>query len=187
MSNNAAEEDGGQRPAVDTPPRLVADSVAEALVIVRDKWTFLIVRELFFGVSRFTDLEHNLGVARNVLSQRLKGMLESGLIKRKQYSDFPPRFSYHFTEKGRDLYGVSVALMQWGDRWLVEKPPLTLHHKSDHGSVEQVIRCKECGEVLSVFDVEYRYEFDAVQRHAQKGSTAASPDRQQASRDAPSR
>lgn len=160
----------------DLPPRLVADSVAEALVIVRDKWTFLIVRELFFGVSRFTDLENNLGVARNVLSQRLKGMLENGLIKRKQYSEFPPRFSYHFTEKGRDLYGISVALMRWGDRWLVDEPPLSLRHKADHGAVEQVIRCKECGETLSVFDVVYHYQPEAVHKHAETGSTAGVPD-----------
>lgn len=75
-----------------------------------------------------------------------------------------------------DLYGISVALMQWGDRWLVEDPPLSLQHKSDHGAVEQILRCKDCGETLSVFDVEYRYEPEAVHKHAQKGSTAASPD-----------
>lgn len=176
MSSRAADPDDLAGLAQGVPPRLVADSVAEALVVVRDKWTFLVVRELFFGVSRFTDLENNLGVARNALSQRLKGMLESGLIKRKQYSEFPPRFSYHFTEKGRDLYGVSVALMQWGDRWLVENPPLSLRHKLDHGAVEQVIRCKECGETLSVFDVEYHYEPDAVQKLAETGSTAGVPE-----------
>lgn len=158
------------------PPRLVADSVAEALVIVRDKWTFLIIRELFFGVNRFTDLENNLGVARNALSQRLKAMLGYGLIERRQYSNHPPRFSYHFTEKGRDLYGISVALMQWGDRWLVEDPPLGLRHRADHGAIEQVIRCTECGETLSVFDIEYHYQLEAVHRHAQKESDAGIPD-----------
>lgn len=177
MSTGAADSEDVADPVSGVLPRVVADSVAEALVIVRDKWTFLIVRELFFGVNRFTDLEKNLGVARNVLSQRLKRMLESGLIKRTQYNEFPPRFSYHFTEKGRDLYGVSVALMQWGDRWLVDKPPLSLHHKSDHGAVEQVIRCKECGETLSVFDIGYHYEPDAVQALAETGSTAGVPDR----------
>lgn len=180
MSQPAGDREGADgstwAPDGELPPRLVADSVAESLAIVRDKWTFLIVRELFFGVNRFTDIEKNLGVARNALSQRLKGMLENGLIMRKQYSNHPPRFSYHFTEKGRDLYGISVALMQWGDRWLVEDPPLSLQHKSDHGAVEQILRCKDCGETLSVFDVEYRYEPEAVHKHAQKGSTAASPD-----------
>lgn len=160
------------------PPRLVADSVAEALVIVRDKWTFLIVRELFFGVHRFTDMERNLGVARNILSQRLKTLLEHDLIKRKQYSEFPPRFSYHFTAKGRDLYGVSVALMKWGDKWLIDEPPLTLHHSADHGEVEQVLRCKDCGETLGVFDVEYEYDPEAVARLAAKESDAGAPDPQ---------
>lgn len=105
---------------------MAADSVAKALVIVRDKLTFLIVRELFFGVTRFTDLEKNLGVARNVLSKSLKRMLELGLVKRKQYNDRPPQFSYHFTDKGRDLFGITVALMESGDRWLVAKPPPVL-------------------------------------------------------------
>lgn len=185
--SRAADPNGTWSLDADRPARLVADSVAEALVIVRDKWTFLIIRELFFGVNRFSDIERNLGVARNALSQRLKTMLENDLVKRKQYSDHPPRFSYHFTEKGRDLYGLSVALMQWGDRWLVDDPPLSLRHKADHGAIEQVIRCTECGETLSVFDIDYHYEPEAVHRHAQKGSTAASPDRQQASRDAPDR
>lgn len=184
MNPGVADSGDEARPEQHIPPRQVADSVAETMEIVRDKWTFFIVRELFFGVHRFTDLENNLGVARNALSQRLRGMLESGLIKRKQYSEFPPRFSYHFTDKGRDLYGVTVALMQWGDRWLVDKPPLTLQHKVDHGSVEQVLRCKECGETLSVFDVEYHYEPEAVQKLAETGSTAGVPD-QPRTKDAP--
>ena len=150
--------------------------MAEALVIVRDRWTFLIVRELFFGVNRFTDIENNLGVARNALSQRLKGMLEKGLIKRKQYSESPPRFSYHFTEKGRDLYGITVALMQWGDRWLVDEPPLSLMHKTDGGAIEQVIRCKHCGDVLTVFDIDYRYEPAAVQLLAELDSSTGTSD-----------
>lgn len=187
MSQPAGDPHGVWSLETDRPPRIVADSVAETLVIARDKWTFLIIRELFFGVTRFTDMETNLGVARNALSQRLKTLLEMELVKRKQYSDHPPRFSYHFTEKGRDLYGLSVALMQYGDRWLVEDPPLGLRHNADHGAIEQVIRCTECGETLSVFDIEYHYNLEAVRRHAQKGSTAASPDRQQASNDAPSR
>lgn len=182
MSGDAVHFGESAGPGRGRPPRLAADSVAEALVFVRDKWTFLIVRELFFGVERFTDLEANLGVARNVLSQRLKGMLEAGLIKRKQYQDTPPRFSYHFTDKGRDLYGVSVALMNWGDRWLVDKPPLSLHHKADHGAIEQVIRCKVCGETLSVFDIEYHYDLEAVAKQAAKGSTAPVPDQLQAGR-----
>lgn len=180
MSHSARDTGGTWSLDADRPARLVADSVAEALVIVRDKWTFLIIRELFFGVNRFTDIENNLGVARNALSQRLKAMLELGLIERRQYSDHPPRFSYHFTEMGRDLYGITVALMQWGDRWLVEEPPLSLRHKADHGAIEQVVRCKECGETLSVFDIEYHYEPEAVHRHAETGSTAGVPDQHRA-------
>ena len=66
--------------------------------------------------------------------------------------------------------------MQWGDRWLVADPPLGLRLRADHGAIEQVVRCTECGETLSVFDIEYHYEPTAVRRQAQKESDAGLPD-----------
>jgi DNA-binding HxlR family transcriptional regulator len=131
------------------------DSVAAALSQVGDRWTFLVLRECFFGVRRFADLQRNLGVARNILSDRLGKLVQHGILQRHQYTTRPPRQEYRLTEKGRDLYGVTVALMFWGDRWVAERPPLALTHRSDGGAIEQILRCRCCGERLDVGDITY--------------------------------
>ncbi|QNA77679.1 helix-turn-helix transcriptional regulator [Streptomyces sp. So13.3] len=132
-----------------------ADSVAAALEQVGDRWTFLVLRECFFGVRRFADFQRNLGVARNILSDRLAKLVDHGILERHRYSERPPREEYRFTDKGRDLYGITVAFMQWGDRWVVDKPSLTLTHASDGGAVEQVLRCTHCEEHLDPRDIAY--------------------------------
>lgn len=94
-------------------------SVARALEIVGEWWTLLIVREAFFGVTRFSEFERNLGIAKNVLSDRLSKLVACGLMER---NDAPGRGNprdYTLTERGRDLLPTVVALMQWGDRWIV--------------------------------------------------------------------
>lgn len=135
--------------------RPAADSVEAALDQVGDRWTFLILREAFFGVRRFVDFQRNLGVARNLLTDRLGHLVEHGIVERRRYQDRPERFDYRLTEKGRDLYGVTVAIMRWGDRWLTESPPLRLTHAADGGEIEQVLRCMRCGEALGARDVHY--------------------------------
>ncbi|WP_067667690.1 winged helix-turn-helix transcriptional regulator [Nocardia miyunensis] len=131
------------------------DSVEAALDQVGDRWTFLILREAFFGVRRFTDLCRNLGVARNVLAERLKRLVDNGILERHRYSEKPLREEYRLTEKGLDLYGVTVALMRWGDRWCVSEPPLRLLHGDDGGRIEQVLRCECCGREVDVRQVRY--------------------------------
>ncbi|TDX66501.1 HxlR family transcriptional regulator [Methylosinus sp. sav-2] len=102
-------------------------SVARALEIVGEWWTLLIIREAFFGARRFGEFERNLGVAKNVLSERLSKLVACGVMER---IDVPGRGNprdYRLTEKGRDLFPVLVALMQWGDRWAAAAgPPLRL-------------------------------------------------------------
>lgn len=132
------------------------DSVAAALDQVGDRWTFLVLRECFFGVRRFAEFQRALGVARNILSDRLGKLVEHGILERHLYSERPPREEYRLTAKGRDLYGVTVALMRWGDRWLADEPPLVLEHSSDGGVVEQVLLCTCCEQPLSVRDISYR-------------------------------
>ncbi|MFD3508232.1 winged helix-turn-helix transcriptional regulator [Nocardia sp. NPDC058666] len=142
-------------PDVDDLARLRRDSVEAALSQVGDRWTFLILREAFFGVRRFVDMRRNLGVARNVLADRLKKLVDNGILERFEYSERPPRDEYRLTEKGRDLYGLTIALMQWGDRWCLDEPPLRITHAADDGVVEQVLRCTCCGEDVDVRDVRY--------------------------------
>jgi DNA-binding HxlR family transcriptional regulator len=132
-----------------------ADSVASALEQVGDRWTFLVLRECFFGVRRFTEIQRNIGVARNILANRLSRLVELGILERHRYCERPPRDEYRLTDKGRDLYGVTVALMFWADHWIVENPPLALRHKADGAAIEQVLRCTHCGQDLAATDIDY--------------------------------
>ena len=91
--------------------------VAKALELVGDRWTLLLVRDLLGGTRRFQDLEASLpGIAPNILSDRLKLMEKHRLVRRRFYSDHPPRAEYALTDKGRELGTVVGALAAWGSR-----------------------------------------------------------------------
>jgi DNA-binding HxlR family transcriptional regulator len=106
-------------------------SIARALEIVGERWTLLIVRDVFLGLRRFDDLQASLGVARNVLTDRLNRLVDEGVLERVRYSEHPPRYEYRLTPKGLDLNVALTALRQWGDRYLCEQPPRLLRRKSD--------------------------------------------------------
>jgi DNA-binding HxlR family transcriptional regulator len=99
------------------PSRPAQDSVERALAEVSDRWTFLLLREAFFGVRRFDQFQEAVGASPNILADRLKRLVTHGVFRKVRYSARPPRYEYRLTEKGRDLYPAIVALMQWGDRW----------------------------------------------------------------------
>jgi DNA-binding HxlR family transcriptional regulator len=106
-------------------------SVARALELVGERWTLLIVRDAFLGLTRFEEFQDNLGIARNVLADRLARLVEHGILERVRYSERPERFEYRLTAKGRDLNLAIAGLRQWGDRYLSEKPPRVLRRRSD--------------------------------------------------------
>lgn len=93
-------------------------SVAGALEVIGERWTILVLRDLFLkGPRRFQDFQESLGgVAPNTLSARLKDLETNGLIARRLYSEHPPRLEYHLTEKGKTLGPVLKALREWGSR-----------------------------------------------------------------------
>jgi DNA-binding HxlR family transcriptional regulator len=93
-------------------------SIAQALEVLGDWWTLLIVRDAFLGARRFADFERSLGIAKNVLSQRLAHLVEHGILERVDAGVAGTRFEYRLTEKGRDLLVVMTALRQWSDRWI---------------------------------------------------------------------
>jgi DNA-binding HxlR family transcriptional regulator len=105
-------------------------SIARALEVVGERWTLLIVRDVFLGRSRFDQIQDSLGVARNVLSDRLGRLVEHGILERVRYSERPERYEYRLTEKGRDLHLALAGLRQWGDRYLSE-PGSELRRRSD--------------------------------------------------------
>ena len=88
--------------------------VASTLEVVGERWTLLIVRDIFLGIRRFDDIQRDLGVARNVLQARLERLVEEGILVKRPYQERPLRSEYRLTEKGADLWPVLVALLKWG-------------------------------------------------------------------------
>jgi len=118
--------------------------------VLGERWTFLIVREAFFGVRRFTELQRNLGIARNILSARLQTLVRAGILERIQYSQEPERYEYKLTARGRDLYPAIVSIMKWGDEYLAGEagPPLLLYHQECRHHAEPTMVCSHCREPL---------------------------------------
>jgi len=130
-------------------------SVARTLEIIGERWTFLVLREAFMGVRRFDELQRNTGVARNILSARLRKLVEHRILERRRYQDRPPRFEYRLTERGLDLYPAIVALLQWGDRHAAHPAgrPLVLEHKGCGRDSTPRLVCSECGEPIGARDM----------------------------------
>src|ERR1700743_3122140 len=97
-------------------------SIADALEVVGERWSLLVLREISFGVHRFTDIQVNTGAPREPLALRLRKLEEAGVIERRQYSDHPPRDEYLLTPAGRELTPVLTALREWGERHVTPAP-----------------------------------------------------------------
>ena len=90
--------------------------VARGLERVGEWWSMMILRDAFYGLTRFDEFQKSLGIAPNMLTRRLTGLVEDGLLERRQYCDKPPRFGYHLTESGRDFWPVLLTLLEWGSK-----------------------------------------------------------------------
>lgn len=126
-------------------------SIGRPLAVLGERWALLVVRDLFLGRTRFDEIQESLGVATNVLSQRLATLVEEGIAERRPYSSHPERFEYRLTEKGRALSPVLTALRQWGDRYTAgpEGPPVELVHTACGNTYEMVPTCAACGEAVT--------------------------------------
>jgi DNA-binding HxlR family transcriptional regulator len=126
-------------------------SMAAALEVVGERWTILIVRDIFLGVRRFDDLQRSLGVARNILQTRLERLVEQGIVRKKAYQEHPVRYEYRLTSKGADLWPVLMALLQWGDRYAIDgERPVIVEHKGCGGELDDRRRCLRCRVDVSV-------------------------------------
>ena len=107
-------------------------SVAQALSVVGDRWTMLILKEAFMRVRRYEDFLARTGAPRPVLADRLKALVDDGVLEKRRYSERPDRFEYRLTEKGLDLWPVLISLLRWGDKWMTGKagPPVEVRHKT---------------------------------------------------------
>jgi len=129
-------------------------SIARALEIVGERWTLLIVRDALLGVRRFDGFQRSLGIARNVLSDRLGRLVEAGVLVRVPTTERADRFEYRLTEQGRGLAVALTALREWGDRYLADEPPLLLRRRSDGHPVVTAFVPAGAAEVLTLAEVE---------------------------------
>lgn len=136
-------------------------SVSLALRVIGDRWTFLVIREAFLGVRRFDRLVAELGIAPNILIDRLNRLIETGILRKRKYQDLPERYEYRLTEMGKDLYGSLVAMMAWGDRWLShDGPPIQLTHSVCGRDFTPSVICDKCRTPVSAASMKYRIKYD---------------------------
>ncbi|MED5551950.1 MAG: helix-turn-helix domain-containing protein [Actinomycetota bacterium] len=142
---------------VQTSRRTDSCSIQGTLDVIGDRWILLILRDLFRGVRRFSQLEENLGIAKNLLATRLAKLVQADIVTKIPYQDRPVRHEYLLTQKGRDLSPSLVALMRWGDRWHNDKKPPTLLVHSDCGTpLTQLTQCPACGDSLDPAEIRSR-------------------------------
>ena len=157
MSPLQSATDSAYTVTMNTEQALRAEcSVARAMEVLGERWTILILREAFYGVRRYDQMQRNLGIARNILASRLQGLVAAGILERRRYQERPERFEYRLTEKGLDLYPALVAIMRWGDRHLADElgPPVELRHRSCGEITHPQLTCSECGEPVTARDME---------------------------------
>jgi len=154
-----AGEDPPQKPRAHrrsiVEPLSPADGMMErSTEVLGDRWTAHLIASAFLGRKRFTDFQQALGVAPNILADRLGRLVELGVLSQKLYQEKPPRWEYRLTQEGLDLFPLVLELVRWGDRWLAGKkgPPKIIKHRlCGHVLVGQ-ITCDQCGEVVTRHD-----------------------------------
>ncbi|GAA5150809.1 helix-turn-helix domain-containing protein [Pseudonocardia eucalypti] len=130
-------------------------SIAQTLEVVGEWWSPLIVRDVYLGLHRFDDIAENLGISRNLLTQRLNYLVEHGVLERRQYQERPPRYGYHLTRAGSELVPPLMALMAWGNRWATPPggPPVRLVHDGCGAEFTPTVSCSNCGEEVTAANV----------------------------------
>jgi DNA-binding HxlR family transcriptional regulator len=133
-------------------------SIARALEAVGERWSLLIIRDaLFAGSTRYNDFQRSLGIATNILKDRLDGFIDAGIMRQRRYSKQPELYEYLLTEKGRDLAPALIALTEWGDRWAApDGPPVLYSHTVCGSGVSHELVCATCGRMDDPAEVQAR-------------------------------
>ena len=131
-------------------------SLPAALEAVGERWSFLILRGVFNGLHHFEELQSTLGIARNILSNRLGRLVEHGILKREPDPSDRRKVAYRLTEKGRELLPVLIALRQWGERWVSGVPsnPVLVDRQSRQPVAPMVVRSAD-GRALSLHELDW--------------------------------
>jgi DNA-binding HxlR family transcriptional regulator len=134
-----------------------ACTVGRAMEILGERWTVVVLREIFSGIRRFDDMRVRTGIPRQVLTNRLAMLVDNGVLRREPYREpgARVRHEYRLTAKGFDLYPVLVAVAAWGDRYLADPPgpPLEFVHRDCGSPVHAGIRCAQGHEVTDYREV----------------------------------
>ena len=132
-------------------------TIGRAMGVLGEKWTVVVLREVFTGIRRFDDMRVRTGIPRQVLTDRLAMLVDSGVLRREPYREpgARARHEYRLTAKGLDLYPVLIAVAAWGDRYLAdpEGPPLEFTHRDCGSRVQVHMRCADGHELTDKRDV----------------------------------
>ncbi|MFF4691223.1 winged helix-turn-helix transcriptional regulator [Streptomyces sp. NPDC001307] len=122
-------------------------SIADALALVGEKYSLLVLREVFLGNGRFDQLVRNIGAPRDILATRLRRLVDGGILTKRVYSERPQRFEYRATQAGLELEGVLMTLKEWGDRHIRKGTdlPMSIEHACGNELVP-VVTCRACGD-----------------------------------------
>jgi DNA-binding HxlR family transcriptional regulator len=150
-------------------------SVARSLEVVGERWTLLILRDAIVGIERFEEFEESLGIASNVLTNRLKLLCDENVLNRVPDPERPGRPKYVLTAKGRELGPALLVLMKWGDRHYPTSggPPRLTLHAGCGGNIGADLRCDRCGKPFEPGDIEFRPGPGAPRRQPMKVSGAS--------------
>ena len=131
-------------------------SIARTLAVAGEPWSPLVIRDVYVGINRFDEIQRDLGISRKVLTERLKHLVEAGMLERHPYSERPPRDEYHLTEKGQEFVDILMSMVKWGDRWTAGDagPPALYRHKACGKIASVEPTCSECGEPMHSTDVD---------------------------------
>lgn len=133
-------------------------TLANGVDVFGDRWSLLVLRDAFLGVHRFDEFHRDLGIARNVLADRLDRLTKAGILETRPYQERPVRHEYVLTDKGTDLLDVLLALWRWGDRWdpVPTEQRRVMTHRGCGSETQGVTTCAGCGERLARADLRMR-------------------------------
>jgi DNA-binding HxlR family transcriptional regulator len=134
----------------------MACSIARTLGVIGEPWSPLILRDIYVGITRFERLQQDLGISSKVLTERLKWLVDNGVLRRREYSSRPPRHEYALTAKGLELCDLLLVMVRWGDRWTAGEagPPVLYRHRAC-GRISHVeLHCALCDQAMHASDID---------------------------------
>jgi DNA-binding HxlR family transcriptional regulator len=130
-------------------------AIARTSAVIGERWVWMILRQAFNGARRFEEFQRGIGLARNILVDKMSMLIEQGILERRAAPEARGRSEYRLTAKGRALFPVYIALMQWGNEWTgLPAPPVELLHKPCGQRTTPHVVCSHCGERIVARDTE---------------------------------